>query len=319
MMNYESKSNEIKMQFLKHMESLDNAEVSAQEVYEGLVDEIILGIIFDVHHAAKSGVLDFDDEMTKEDDSFGIDGLDFDDEVSKEGESFSIDELDIGVEVLGHKSTKSEYCTCPVCNRSVGAVKFTTHLVKCCKKGRNSSRASSRNANSKESIYCETKSDDENDSDMTITSSRKRKVNGVKKPKKQKSRSGGAGGGNFVDNGVSSANTPPFEYDGMTYDDKRILFAKFCGVISENTGKLCNRSMRCPQHSDEQRRNIRALVLQSENGLGGAEEDGEGHSNTSSPTDSSSSNSSKKRQKAHQSKAYKNSPNFTNSNHLLLE
>ena len=306
MMNYESTSNEIKLQFLKYMESLDNAEVSAQEVYESLVDEIILGIIFDVHHAAKAGVLEYDDEVSNEDEAFSIDGL------------------DIGVEVFGHKSAKKEFCTCPICNRSLGVGRFTKHLEKCFQKGRKSSRmASSRIANNtKESIYCGTKSDDDNDSDWTMASDRKRKkkeVNCVKKPRKQKVRSGGE----IVDNGVSSANTPPCEYEGMTNDEKRILFTQFCGVISENTGKLCNRSMRCPQHSDEQRRNVRALVLQQpENGLaaGNAEDDGDVHSNASSPTDSSSSSSSKKRQKAaNQSKAYKNSPNFTNSNHLLLE
>lgn len=36
---------------------------------------------------------------------------------------------------------------------------------------------------------------------------------------------------------------------------------QMCGVISEHTKKMCTKSQRCPQHTDEQRRNVRAFLL----------------------------------------------------------
>lgn len=38
-----------------------------------------------------------------------------------------------------------------------------------------------------------------------------------------------------------------------------------CGVVSEHTGKMCTRSLRCPQHSDSQRKNVRAVFLSTSN------------------------------------------------------
>jgi SAGA-associated factor 11 len=137
-------------------------------------------------------------------------------------------------------------------------------------------------------------------------------------------------------------------YDGMTYEEKKNLLMQICGVISEHTRRLCTRSMRCPQHSDEQRRAVRASLLGSQVSEVNATpdiiqvdvdtyEEGDGqsmreslgrsweqeHSNTSSPADSAStsSSSSKKREKIpkskskNSSKSHKSSPNFPNNNH----
>ncbi|XP_046402600.1 ataxin-7-like protein 3 [Ischnura elegans] len=50
-------------------------------------------------------------------------------------------------------------------------------------------------------------------------------------------------------------------FESMSDEDKRTLLTQICGVISEHTGKLCLRSMRCPLHTDEQRRAVRANLL----------------------------------------------------------
>ncbi|XP_053556017.1 ataxin-7-like protein 3 isoform X3 [Bombina bombina] len=47
-------------------------------------------------------------------------------------------------------------------------------------------------------------------------------------------------------NGEISMNSDPF---------------KQCGVISEHTKKMCTRSLRCPQHTDDQRRSVRIYLL----------------------------------------------------------
>uniref|UniRef100_A0ACB8EU12 Uncharacterized protein n=1 Tax=Sphaerodactylus townsendi TaxID=933632 RepID=A0ACB8EU12_9SAUR len=41
----------------------------------------------------------------------------------------------------------------------------------------------------------------------------------------------------------------------------KLLMSWECGVISEHTKKMCTRSLRCPQHTDEQRRSVRVYLL----------------------------------------------------------
>jgi hypothetical protein len=73
----------------------------------------------------------------------------------------------------------------------------------------------------------------------------------------------------------------PLTYESLGIVDKKSLLQQMCGVVSEHTGKLCTRSLRsvfkasygehsfdqvsflyrCPQHSDEQKRNIRLALL----------------------------------------------------------
>lgn len=51
----------------------------------------------------------------------------------------------------------------------------------------------------------------------------------------------------------------------MSLEDKRILLTQICGVISEHTKKLCTRSMRCPQHTEDQRKEMRANLESGNN------------------------------------------------------
>lgn len=153
--------------------------------------------------------------------------------------------------------------------------------------GRNSSRiASLRIANNSKDLnnYGGVLSDDDDDVDWSLTSDggNKRKRprkdrNGVNKRsgKQQKQGSAGTGTGagssgshrngeSAVVSGVgehsvhSSNESSPSNYENMSLVDKRALLTQICGVMSEHTKKLCTRSVRCPQHTDEQRREIRA-------------------------------------------------------------
>ncbi|XP_065052774.1 ataxin-7-like protein 3 [Rhopilema esculentum] len=49
--------------------------------------------------------------------------------------------------------------------------------------------------------------------------------------------------------------------ESLSQDEKIALLMQTCGAISEHTGKMCTRTGRCAQHSDEQRRAVRDLVL----------------------------------------------------------
>ncbi|XP_065507066.1 ataxin-7-like protein 3 isoform X1 [Caloenas nicobarica] len=70
-------------------------------------------------------------------------------------------------------------------------------------------------------------------------------------------------------NGEIGGNPDPFKYSssaGINYEtlgpeELRTLLTTQCGVISEHTKKMCTRSLRCPQHTDEQRRSVRVYLL----------------------------------------------------------
>lgn len=126
-------------------------------------------------------------------------------------------------------------------------------------------------------------SEDEDD-EWTISGDRRRKrrerSNGnAKKPSKnlkadrRNGDSNSSFGGSISESlGSSSGNNTSFDatsasLDSMRPDERRSLLSTICGVVSEHTKKLCTRSLRCPQHSDEQRRALRALVLIDDTGF----------------------------------------------------
>lgn len=188
-----------------------------------------------------------------------------------------------GLDVFGqHPVKKSQECNCPNCERSVAACIFANHLAKCIGMGRNSSRiASLRIANnSKDLNNYGVLSDNDDDVDWSLTndsgSKRKRPRkdrNGVSKRsgKQQKQQGSAAGGsGSSQRNGESNAivsgsgnvhssnENSPSNYENMSLVDKRTLLTQICGVVSEHTKKLCTRSVRCSQHTDDQRKEVRA-------------------------------------------------------------
>lgn len=183
-----------------------------------------------------------------------------------------------GLDVFGqHPVKKSQECTCPNCDRGVAACRFATHLEKCMGMGRNSSRIASRRIanNSKDlSNYGGVMSDDDDDVDWSLTNDNKRRRprkdrNGMSKRSKQQhkhqqqqSSGGGSGtqrnGETIGEHAHSSNENSPSNYENMSLMDKRALLTQICGVVSEHTKKLCTRSMRCPQHTDDQRKEMRA-------------------------------------------------------------
>ncbi|XP_067009919.1 ataxin-7-like protein 3 [Anabrus simplex] len=340
-MDFESASIEEVERQMQHQLRLfyrDDANVESdtvvEELYNTLLDEIILGVIFEVHRSAKIGLINAEDgPHTHDSNHFEL-----------------VESPD--VDIFGQQPIKKPHeCVCPSCKRNLGAMKFAPHLEKCMGMGRNSSRIASRRIanNSKEnSAYSGMMSDDDDDADWTAGSDRRRKKkdrNGTRRPKNQKgSRNGDAALEGGTNSDISNGN---MNYDSMTYEEKKNLLVQICGVISEHTRRLCTRSMRCPQHTDEQRRAVRAALLnpQISEVIVGPDtvqvdvdtyEEGDGqsmreslgrsweqeHSNTSSPADSAStsSSSSKKREKTSKpkskssSKNHKGSPNFASNN-----
>ncbi|NWR95687.1 AT7L3 protein, partial [Furnarius figulus] len=264
------------------LSGLDNSklEAIAHEIYTELVEDACLGLCFEVHRAVKCGYFFLDDTDPDSMKDFEI-----------------VDQP--GVDIFGqvYNQWKNKECVCPNCSRSIAASRFAPHLEKCLGMGRNSSRianrriASSNNLNKSESDQED--NDDINDNDWSYGSEKK-----AKKRKSDKVRGQGMlwGGGRPQGEHGTPPNTPlslqnpnsprrskslkhkngeiggnpdPFKYSnsaGINYEtlgpeELRTLLTTQCGVISEHTKKMCTRSLRCPQHTDEQRRAVRVYLL----------------------------------------------------------
>ncbi|KPP80203.1 ataxin-7-like protein 3-like, partial [Scleropages formosus] len=134
-----------------------------------------------------------------------------------------------GVDIFGqvYNQWKNKECVCPNCSRSIAASRFAPHLEKI---------ASSNNMSKSESDQED--NDDINDNDWSYGSEKK-----AKKRKSDKYN---------YNSGIS--------YETLGPEELRSLLTTQCGVISEHTKKMCTRSLRCPQHTDEQRRTVRVFL-----------------------------------------------------------
>lgn len=171
---------------------------------------------------------------------------------------------------------KSQECNCPNCDRGVAACRFATHLEKCMGMGRNSSRIASRRIanNSKDlSTFSGVISDDDDDVDWSLNNDKRKRRkdrNGMKRTKQQKNNQ--RNGDNVNEHIHSSNENSPSNYENMSLEDKRALLTQICGVISEHTKKLCTRSMRCPQHTEDQRKEMRANLESEKSGQTGGQD-----------------------------------------------
>ncbi|XP_071450658.1 ataxin-7-like protein 3 isoform X2 [Hetaerina americana] len=282
---------EILMQLKRLVSTPECLEKSAESAFEELVDDVILGVCFDVHRAVKLGLTALEDGLIEEENKYQI----------VEGPD---------VDVFGQLPVKKQHeCVCPSCHRNLAASRFAPHLEKCMGMGRNSSRIASRRIanNSKENASYGgggTVSDDDDDADWTAGGSDRRRKRrdrhcggggGGRRTKTQKVRNGevppptanstctsnstaAATTSSSKDGGGAGASTMPSTslgassssdaalpskgfFESMSDEDKRNLMTQICGVISEHTGKLCLRSMRCPLHTEDQRRAVRVNLL----------------------------------------------------------
>ncbi|KAM3923833.1 ataxin-7-like protein 3 isoform 1-T2 [Leptodactylus fuscus] len=246
------------------LSGLDNSklEALAHDIYTDLVEDTCLGLSFEVHRAVKCGYFLLDETDPESMKDFEI-----------------IDQP--GVDIFGqvYNQWKSKECVCPNCNRSIAASRFAPHLEKCLGMGRNSSRianrriASSNNMNKSESDQED--NDDVNDNDWSYGSEKKGAFSqsGAKKRKSEKNPNSPRRSKSIKHkNGDLSVPTDPFKqyssssgisYENLGPEELHTLLTTQCGVISEHTKKMCTRSLRCPQHTDDQRRAVRVYLLGS--------------------------------------------------------
>ncbi|NXG08906.1 AT7L3 protein, partial [Sakesphorus luctuosus] len=245
------------------LSGLDNSklEAIAHEIYTELVEDACLGLCFEVHRAVKCGYFFLDDTDPDSMKDFEI-----------------VDQP--GVDIFGqvYNQWKNKECVCPNCSRSIAASRFAPHLEKCLGMGRNSSRianrriASSNNLNKSESDQED--NDDINDNDWSYGSEKKGEprvrgdntwsllcpLRGILSPPWE--------GPLCFPPTLTPLSVPPqysnsagINYETLGPEELRTLLTTQCGVISEHTKKMCTRSLRCPQHTDEQRRAVRVYLL----------------------------------------------------------
>uniref|UniRef100_A0A3B3HRP3 Ataxin-7-like protein 3 n=1 Tax=Oryzias latipes TaxID=8090 RepID=A0A3B3HRP3_ORYLA len=223
----------------------DNTKLEAlvNDIYSELVEDACLGLCFEVHRAVKQGYF-FLDETDQE----------------------SMKEFEIvdqpGVDIFGqvYNQWKNKECECPNCKRLIAASRFAPHLEKCLGMGRNSSRIANRrlasNNNTSKSESDQEDNDDLNDNDWSYGAEKRGDQNSPRRSKTLKHK-----------NGKWVRNLHPYNYNaGINYemlgpDEVRSFLTTQCGVISEHTKKMCTRSQRCPQHTDEQRMAVRVFLL----------------------------------------------------------
>ena len=120
--------------------NISNAEMEtmSKQIYDEIIDELVLGVAFDVHRSVKTGM-------------FAI--LETDASKSKNMDQDFNQSTNLGIDVFGQviqtmvgvpALKKQPECICPNCQRNLAASRFAPHLEKCMGMGRNSSRIASR-------------------------------------------------------------------------------------------------------------------------------------------------------------------------------
>lgn len=170
---------EMKQTFMNLMtSSTSNVETAAASVWDDLLDDVMLGLVHDIHQVCKMG--GFQPKTTEED-----------------MKSYAIVESS-EADIFGQQYVKkSQECCCPTCHRPLSASRFAPHLEKCLGMGRNSSRIASRRIanNCKENAYGGVSDDDDDDwvagqeksrVSKKLDSKKKRDKNCVRRTKNQK-------------------------------------------------------------------------------------------------------------------------------------
>jgi len=251
-----------------------DVENVSKQIFDECLDEIVLGVAFDIHRSVKTGLFAVIEPESP----------------NKKGTPMEVGNSGYATDVFGQVITtmvgvpalkKQPECRCPQCDRNLAASRFAPHLEKCMGMGRNSSRLASRRlaSSGKEANYRETgENEDEEDEEwiepIKVTSKNNRRHRDKNSPARRTKVSGSSaklGGYSGTSSSSSSTKgdmwnfitaadgtvTPPTNYDVLSLEERSNIFHQVCGVITAASKKICTRSTKCPLHTETQRREVR--------------------------------------------------------------
>ena len=221
---------------------------ASEDIFNQMLDEIVLGICFDIHKSIRTGCYAAMQLTAEESPPMSAAG--------------HVDVFGLAVTTItGLPSLKTvPQIECPNCSRTLAASRFAPHLEKCMGMGRNSSRVASRRlANTNKDSYRDGGHEEEDDDDDEWVEPgkkdmrRKRDKNSPRRHKSLKYKE-------FKGENSDGMVTPPQSYDQLSLEDRRKLLTNVCGVTMTNN-KICLRPTRCGAHTDIQRREVRLKWL----------------------------------------------------------
>jgi SAGA-associated factor 11 len=195
-----------------------------------------------------------------------------------------------GLDVFGHthhELKETKVCVCPRCDSSISVHKFAPHLEKCLGIGRNSSRLATK----RPPVIFDSDSTTDDDGDYVPENkfppkkSKKDIVKDKEKEKEPKDKEKDKLPSLTSSPRRSNKQPPPSVSESvlpdsdkikpstlqhteasfvlLSQEQKKSLIGQICGVVSERTKRLCTRSVNCPQHTEEQRKEIRLRLMSS--------------------------------------------------------
>ncbi|KAG8192652.1 hypothetical protein JTE90_009683 [Oedothorax gibbosus] len=198
---------------------------TCQELFHEMVEDLVLQTCFKVHRAMRFGYFALDEYIVQDGDYI----------LHDVPPTSTNDPKHHDLLALAASSKKPSHINCPHCKRKLGTNRFAPHLNSCMGEGgrQNKDRNAKRNCQTYES------GDDDDDEDYSDS--------GKKKKKK----------------GKNQRKTNKTSVKGKTVQINVFLSQK-CGVVSRKSKSMCNNTLKCSIHSDEQRREIRRTLLKCE-------------------------------------------------------
>jgi len=223
------------------------ASRASEEIFDLMLDEIVLGVCFDIHKSIKTGTYSVTQLTAEDSPPIPVAG-----------------HVDVfGLPVVTHTGLPTlkvvPQIECPNCSsRTLAASRFAPHLEKCMGMGRNSSRVATRRLakDSKDSYREGGHEEEDDDDDEWVEPGKKEMRRRRDKNSPRRNKSLKLKGDQYTDGTL----TPPTSYADLSLEERRSLLTSACGVTL-STNKICLRPTRCSAHSDHQRREVRLKWL----------------------------------------------------------
>ncbi|XP_055934923.1 ataxin-7-like protein 3 isoform X2 [Argiope bruennichi] len=220
----------------------NGVEPAFVKILHELIDDVLADFCFNVHRSMKLGYFPMQEYVLKDKD-FELY------KPSQENDSQAFNNS--GCDIFGHYKGSTTNLCCPCCDKKLCSSRYAPHLYQCMGFGR---RVQGKRKTTKRvdlDMFQSDHDDDYNSSDCNSSSRKRRRGKNTRRKVKGKNSD------TFVPS-AAEAN-----YSEMTIETIRDCLSQMCGVISERTGRFCRNTLKCSMHVDDQRREVRDMLLGS--------------------------------------------------------